>query len=251
MPLSCCSAARFTAPLISSFVVARLATNLKSMTETFGVGTRIATPSSLPASSGSASPVEVLVYLVERGLVIGVGMHRGHETLVNADGVIEHLRDRRQTVGGARGGGDDFVVRRELVVIDAIDHGEIDAISGRRHDDAFGAGGKMRGGLVLRGEDARALECNIDAEVLPRQRRRLLDGGHLDQAVADADRVTLDRHLAGKAAVHGIEAQQMRIGLDRGEIVDADDLDIGTPRFGDGPQHVPADAAEPVDAYTN
>ena len=65
MPLSCCSAARFTASLISSFVVARLATNLKSTTETFGVGTRIATPSSLPLSSGStrptafAAPVEV------------------------------------------------------------------------------------------------------------------------------------------------------------------------------------------------
>src|SRR5262249_2616782 len=71
------------------------------------------------------------------------------------------------------------------------------------------------------------------------------------QAVADADRVALDRHLAGKAAVHGIEAQEMRIGLDRGEIVDADDLDIGAPRFGDGTQHVAADAAEPVDADTN
>jgi len=55
MPLSCCSAARFTAPLISSLVVARLATNLRSTTETLGVGTRIATPSSLPSSSGSTT----------------------------------------------------------------------------------------------------------------------------------------------------------------------------------------------------
>ena len=51
--------------------------------------------------------------------------------------------------------------------------------------------------------------------------------------------------------MHGIEAQQMGIGLDRGEIVDADDLDIGTSRFGDGAQHVAPDAAEPVDAHTN
>ena len=199
----------------------------------------------------AARPVEVLVHLVERGLVIGVGMHRCHEAFVDADGVVEHLRDRRQTVGGARGGGDDFVVRRELVVIDAIDHGEIDAVGGRRNDDALGAGSNVRGGLVLRGEDPRALQRNIDPEVLPRQRRRILDGGHLDQAVADADGVALDRHLARKAAVHGIEAQEMRIGLDRGEIVDADDLDIGAPRFGDGTQHVAADAAEPVDADTN
>ncbi len=65
MPLSCCSAARFTAPLISSLVVLRFATNLKSITDTLGVGTRIETPSSLPLSSGStrptalAAPVEV------------------------------------------------------------------------------------------------------------------------------------------------------------------------------------------------
>ena len=68
--MSCCSEARFTAPLISSLLVARLATNLKSTTDTFGVGTRMATPSSLPASSGStrptalAAPVEVGIMLI-------------------------------------------------------------------------------------------------------------------------------------------------------------------------------------------
>src|SRR5260370_15282351 len=41
MPLSCCSAARFIASLISSLVVLRVATILRSITETFGVGTRI------------------------------------------------------------------------------------------------------------------------------------------------------------------------------------------------------------------
>ena len=42
-----------------------------------------------------------------------------------------------------------------------------------------------------------------------------LIGRDLDGAVADADGVALDRHLAGKAAVHGIVAQQMRVGFDR------------------------------------
>src|SRR5262245_22696968 len=32
---------------------------------------------------GGARPVEILVHLVERGLVIGVGMHRGHEAFVD------------------------------------------------------------------------------------------------------------------------------------------------------------------------
>ena len=53
------------ASLTSSTVVGRFGTNLKSISETFGVGTRIEVPSSLPFSSGStrptafAAPVEV------------------------------------------------------------------------------------------------------------------------------------------------------------------------------------------------
>src|SRR4029077_7498824 len=69
IPLSCCSAARRTAALISSLLVARLAMNLKSMTETFGVGTRIATPSSLPASSGRTEPT-ALAAPVEGGIML-------------------------------------------------------------------------------------------------------------------------------------------------------------------------------------
>ena len=66
----------------------------------------------------------------------------------------------------------------------------------------------------------------------------------LDRAVADVDGVALDRHLAGEAAVHGVVAQQMGVGLDRAEIVDADDLDVLAAGFDDGAQHVAADAAE-------
>src|SRR4051812_45336316 len=43
----------------------------------------------------------------------------------------------------------------------------------------------------------------------------------------------------------------MRIGLDRAEIVDADDFDILAAAFGDGAQDVAADAAEPVNGNTN
>ena len=68
MPLSWFAAARFTASLISSLVVFLLATNLKSMHETFGVGTRIDTPSSLPFSSGSTRPT-ALAAPVEVGII--------------------------------------------------------------------------------------------------------------------------------------------------------------------------------------
>jgi hypothetical protein len=47
--------------------------------------------------------------------------------------------------------------------------------------------------------------------------------------------------------MHRIEAQQMGIGLDRAEIVDADHLDILAAGLGDGAQHIAADTAKPVD----
>ena len=183
------------AALISSLVVAFLATNLKSITETFGVGTRIETPSSLPFNSGSTRPtalaapvevgimfkrggagaIEILVHGVERRLVAGIGMDRGHEALVDADGVVEHLGDRGEAIGRARGVRDDHVILGQLVVVDAVDDGEVGAFGGRRDQHALGAGGQMHRGLVLGGEDAGAFERDVDAEILPRQRGRVLD----------------------------------------------------------------------------
>src|SRR6185295_7372235 len=101
MPLSCCSLARFIAALISFTSVARLATIFRSTTETFGVGTRIATPSSLPFSSGCTrrsrdhrhrrrtAAIEILVHGVERWLVASVGVDGGHEAGLDPDGVVQ------------------------------------------------------------------------------------------------------------------------------------------------------------------
>ncbi len=188
---------------------------------------------------------------VERGLVAGVGVDRGHETLVDADRVVEHLRDRREAVGGARRVGYDLVVLRELVVVHAVDDREIDAVRGSGDEHALGAGGQMQRCLVLRREDAGAFERDVDAEILPRQLRGVLERRDLDGAVADADGVALDRDLARKAAVHRVVAQQVRVGFHRTEVVDADHLDILAARLGDGAQHVTADPAEPVDPDTN
>ena len=106
----------------------------------------------------------------------------------------------------------------------------------------------MRRGLVLRGEDAGAFERDVDAE---RPCHGSCAGSliavTLIGAVAATDGVALDRHLAGKAAVHAVVAQQMRVGLDRREIVDGDDFDVVAAGFDDGAQDIAADAAKPVD----
>src|SRR6185312_9476956 len=52
-----------------------------------------------------------------------------------------------------------------------------------------------------------------------------------------------------KAAMHAVVAEQMGVGLDRAEVVDADHLDIVAAGFRDGTQHVAADAAKSIDSY--
>jgi hypothetical protein len=56
------------ASLISSTLVSRAASKVRSTTETLGVGTRIATPSSLPFSSGRTRPT-ALAAPVEVGII--------------------------------------------------------------------------------------------------------------------------------------------------------------------------------------
>src|SRR5205823_1754102 len=88
-------------------------------------------------------------------------------------------------------------------------------------------------------------------KIFPRQLRRVFKGRHLDGAVAAANRVALDRHFTGKAAVHRIVAQQMRIGLDRREIVDGDDFGIVALGFDDRTQDIAADTAESINGNAN
>ncbi len=188
---------------------------------------------------------------VQRRLVARIGVDRRHEALFDADGLVEDLGDRCKAVGRARSVGDDLVVLGQLVVVDAIDDGQVGAVGRSRNDDALGAGFQMHGGLVTRGEDAGAFERDVDAFGSPWQFGRVADGVNLDRAVAHIDRVASDLHFLGETAMHAVVAQQMRIGFDRAEVVDRHDLNIGAARLDDGAKNVAADAAKTVDCDAN
>ena len=64
MPFSAPSAASLNAAFTSSVDVFLSTSAARSTTETFGVGTRIAMPSSLPFSSGSTSPTAIAAPVV-------------------------------------------------------------------------------------------------------------------------------------------------------------------------------------------
>src|SRR4029078_13472112 len=147
--------------------------------------------------------------------------------------------------------GDDLVVPGELVMVDAEDDGQIGAVGGRGNKDALGARGEMRRSLVLWGENAGAFHRNVDAEILPGQLRRIALGRDLDRPVSATDRVSFDGHLAGEAAVHAVVAQQVRVGFNRTEVVDANDFNVLATGFGNGAKDIAPDAPKPVNANTD
>ena len=141
------------------------------------------------------------------------------------------------------------MVLRQLVVVDAVDDGQVGAVGGRRDEDALGAGIEVQLRLFLRREDAGALERDINAESLMRKLRRILDRGHLDRAAAGVDRVARNFHFVREAAVHAVETEKMCVRFDGAEIVDGDDFDVGATALDDRAQHVATDAAETVDRH--
>ena len=135
----------------------------------------------------------------------------------------------------------------ERVVVDAVDHGKVGAVGGRRDDHALGAGIEMGLRLVAAREDAGAFEGDVHAEFAVRKLGWVAHRRDLDAAAVDDDAVAVDLDLRAESAMDRIEAQEMRVRLDRAEIVDRHDLDVLAAGFVDGAQHVAADASEPID----
>ncbi len=139
----------------------------------------------------------------------------------------------------------------ELVVIDAVNDGQIRILAGRRNQHLARAGGQMLRRIVALREDTGAFQRHVDAEVAPRQLRRVELGKHLDGARADIENAALNRDIAGEGAMHRIIFQEMRIGLDRSQIVERDDGDIVPSGFMYRPKDIAADPAKPVNAHPN
>ena len=137
--------------------------------------------------------------------------------------VVVHPVDHRGVHVRAAGGGDDHLLRTALQVL-------------RR--------------LVLAREQPGALVHDVHPELPPRQLRRVPFGEDLDPVAVDHQRIALDLDLAGEAAVGGVVAGEMGVGLGVAEVVDRDDADlVGAPALVEGAEDVAADAPETVDAY--
>ena len=49
--------------------------------------------------------------------------------------------------------------------------------------------------------------------------------------------------------MHAVVLQKMGVGLDRAQVVDRDDLDIGAPRLDDATQDIASDPTEAIDCH--
>ncbi|GMT15539.1 hypothetical protein PFISCL1PPCAC_6836, partial [Pristionchus fissidentatus] len=182
----------------------------------------------------------------------GRGVHGGHQTLNDAEVVVDDLGEGREAVGRARGVGDDVVVGRVVqLVVDAHHvHGGISR--GSRDDDFLGASLEMGVGLVDGGEDSSRLDDIVGASCSPGDLGRVLAVVHLDTVGALAllghnEVVSLVLDAALEAAVGRVVVEQVHhvVDVDEG-VVDGHHLN-GVLLHG-GAQHQTADAAKSVDS---
>ena len=130
------------ASAISALTASRLVgfetRTVKSTKETLMSGTRTAKPSSLPLSSGTTSPTaaaapvlagdhrgsgracttQIFVKDIGQNLIIGISVNGGQQTFFNAQGIVQCTGHWCQTVGGARGVGDNFMLGAQDLVVD-------------------------------------------------------------------------------------------------------------------------------------
>ncbi len=119
---------------------------------------------------GTTGTAQVAVRTVDELLVAGVGVDRGHQTLLDAERVVEHLHHRHEAVGGARGVRDHLVGRRVRSRCGSRRRRTWRRRRGRGgHDHERSTRVEVGGGLVTIGEEPGGLDDQVDAEIAPGQ----------------------------------------------------------------------------------
>ena len=173
-------------------------------------------------------------------------MNRRHQTALDAEAVIQHLGDRRQTVRRAGRIRDDGLAGIRLVVDAEDEHRRV--VLGRcRHDDLLGAGADVLLRGLFREEQTRRLDDDVGADFVPFQLGRILDRGETNLLAVDDQRVAIDGNRALELTVDRVVLQHVREIVRLEQIVDAHDLDIREVLRRCSKHHAP-DATETIDA---
>ena len=86
--------------------------------------------------------MQVLVQRIDGVLVAGIGVDGDHVAALDDEVVVQHLRHRRQAVGGAGRVGDDRHLLGQDLVVHAIDDGRVHMVARRGDQHLARAGGR-------------------------------------------------------------------------------------------------------------
>jgi hypothetical protein len=149
---------------------------------------------------------------VEQVLVVGVGVGRGHQAVLDAEVVEQDLRHRREAVGRAAAHGYDVIRLGVVVLVVDAEHDGPNAVAlaGRAEQDLLGARVQVPLGLVGRDEEAGALEDHVDPFRLPGDFLGVPDFRRLDGPTRHLDGPGLHSHVVLEHSERGVVLQQVR-----------------------------------------
>ena len=172
--------------------------------------------------------------------------------MLDADSLVHHFDDRRETVGRARRVGEQPVLRRFVEPVVHAHH-DIERITlhGRRHDHFFHATLKIHREIRRRAKFPATLEHDLHPVPRPIHVARPAVPAKGDARRAHPDHFVpadpFGHRLVGPPPLHGIKTEQMRRALRAADgVVDQRHLKLRpAPRC---PQRQPPNASKPIDA---
>ena len=193
---------------------------------------------------------------IDERLIAGVGVDRGDHSLLEAEGIVEHLHHGCEAVGGARCVRHHVVRRRvEFTVVHADHERGVGARRWGGHDRATGTGREMSRCVVSGGERAGRLDDQVDTELCPGQIGGVALCEHRHLAAIEVEYPIVHVDVPAHLAVHGVIPEEVGERLDVAEIVHRNDFERGVEgagalAFDEGTNEVATDAAETVDGDT-
>ena len=182
---------------------------------------------------GRPGPTQVAVAGVENPLVTRIAVGGGHRAFDDAEGLVQHLDDRRHAVGGAAGVAEDVeIFIAVLVGVDANHEGaHTGALTRGREDHFLRPCFEVLAGAHVIVEDTGGLDHQINAPFLPGQVEGVAVGEALDLPAIHNDRVVRVADFGvANAAEHRVVLEQVGIGPGIGGVIETHHLDtrIGT-----------------------
>ena len=173
-------------------------------------------------------------------------MNGGHQTLNNAELLVDNAGQRSQAVGGAARVGNDLHVLGVGVGVDAhYEHGSGLVLRGSGDNNLLRAADEVLGSALFVGEHASGLGDVLSAGLSPRNLGRILASVYAYRIAVNDQLAVLSLDGAVERAMYGIILHHVNhvIGIDEG-IVYSDDLNVGV--CASSAHNQPADAAETI-----